>query len=151
MSNAYYQLPNGRVASLDEDCDFPPVSLALTDPNGLVAIGGDLSLSRLLNAYQHGIFPWFSDGDPILWWSPNPRMVLFPSELKISNSLKKTLKNSLFDVRFNTAFHEVITSCSKVARSDQNGTLTNGTWITEEIVNAYCRLHESGYAISAEC
>lgn len=151
MSHAYYQLPNGRVASIDDDCDFPPVSLALTEPNGLIAIGGDLSFSRLLNAYQHGIFPWFSDDDPVLWWSPNPRMVLFPSELKISNSLKKTLKNTSFEVRFNTAFHEVITACSNTPRSSQNGALNNDTWITEEIINAYCTLHYAGYAISAEC
>jgi leucyl/phenylalanyl-tRNA--protein transferase len=151
MSHAYYQLPNGRVASIDGDCDFPPVSLALTEPNGLIAIGGDLSFSRLLNAYQHGIFPWFSDGDPILWWSPDPRMVLFPSELKISNSLKKTLKNSPFEVRFNSAFREVISACSNTSRASQNSTLVSSTWITEEIINAYCTLHDAGYAISAEC
>ncbi|HPX88988.1 MAG TPA: leucyl/phenylalanyl-tRNA--protein transferase [Methylophilaceae bacterium] len=146
MSYAYYQLPNGRVACVDDDCDFPPLNHALSEPNGLIAIGGDLSLSRLLNAYQHGIFPWFSEGEPILWWSPNPRMVLFPDELKISNSLKKTLKNKPFEVRFNTAFRQVISACSHTTRADQPG-----TWITQGIIDAYCALHDAGYAISAEC
>lgn len=145
MSHAYYQLPNGRVASIDGDCIFPPVSVALTEPKGLVAIGGDLSLQRLLAAYQQGIFPWFSNGEPILWWSPDPRMVLFPNELKISNSLKKTLKNKTFEVRFNTAFREVISACSNTPRGEQNG-----TWITQDIIEAYTALHKTGYAISAE-
>ena len=146
MSYSYYQLPNGRVACIDDDCDFPLLNQALSEPNGLIAIGGDLSLPRLLNAYQHGIFPWFSEGEPILWWSPNPRMVLFPDELKISNSLKKTLKNKPFDVRFNTAFRQVISACSHTPRAGQPG-----TWITQDIIEAYCTLHNAGYAISAEC
>ncbi|MDO9393268.1 leucyl/phenylalanyl-tRNA--protein transferase [Methylotenera sp.] len=146
MSHAYYQLPNGRVASIDGDCDFPPLSQALTEPNGLIAIGGDLSFSRLLSAYQQGIFPWFSEGDPIMWWSPSPRMVLYPDELNISRSLAKTLKNSPFEIRFNTVFREVISACSNTERGGQLG-----TWITEEIINAYCALHDAGHAISAEC
>jgi leucyl/phenylalanyl-tRNA---protein transferase len=146
MSYSYYQFPNGRVACIDDDCDFPSLNQALSEPNGLIAIGGDLSLPRLLNAYQHGIFPWFSEGEPILWWSPNPRMVLFPDALKISNSLKKTLKNKPFDVRFNTAFHQVISACSHTPRAGQPG-----TWITQDIIEAYCTLHNAGYAISAEC
>ncbi|MDP1765638.1 MAG: leucyl/phenylalanyl-tRNA--protein transferase [Methylotenera sp.] len=146
MSYAYYQLPNGRVASIDGDCDFPPLLQALTEPNGLIAIGGDLSFSRLLSAYQQGIFPWFSDGDPIMWWSPSPRLVLYPDELNISRSLAKTLKNSPFEIRFNTAFREVISACSNTARDGQLS-----TWITEDIINAYCALHDAGYAISAEC
>ena len=146
MSYSYYQFPNGRVACIDDDCDFPLLNQALSEPNGLIAIGGDLSLPRLLNAYQHGIFPWFSEGEPILWWSPNPRMVLFPDELKISNSLKKTLKNKPFDVRFNTAFRQVISACSHTPRAGQPG-----TWITQDIIEAYCTLHNAGYAISAEC
>lgn len=145
MSHAYYQLPNGRVASIDGDCTFPPLTEALHEPNGLIAIGGDLSLPRLLTAYQQGIFPWFSDGEPILWWSPSPRMVLFPTELKISRSLSKTLKNTAFETRFNTNFRAVITSCSKTARDGQPG-----TWITEDIINSYCALFDAGYAISAE-
>ena len=146
MSYSYYQFPHGRVACIDDDCDFPLLNQALSEPNGLIAIGGDLSLPRLLNAYQHGIFPWFSEGEPILWWSPNPRMVLFPDELKISNSLKKTLKNKPFEVRFNTAFRQVISACSHTLRADQPG-----TWITQDIIEAYCTLHNAGYAISAEC
>ncbi len=150
MSQAYYQLSNGRVACVDGNCGFPPLAQALTEPNGLIAIGGDLSLARLLSAYQQGIFPWFSEGEPILWWSPNPRMVLFPDELKISNSLKKTLKNqsfknSAFEIRFNTAFREVITACSSTPRGEQQG-----TWITQDIIDAYSALHHAGYAISAE-
>ncbi len=146
MSHAYYQLPNGRVACIDGNCEFPPLFHALTEPNGLIAIGGDLSFNRLLSAYQQGIFPWFSDDDPIMWWSPDPRMVLIPNELKISNSLKKTLKNCPFEVRFNTAFRQVITACSNTLRGDQAG-----TWITKDIIDSYCTLHDAGYAVSAEC
>ena len=154
MSNGYYQLPTGRVASVDGDCDFPALNEALLEPDGLIAIGGDLSLTRLLAAYRQGIFPWFSEGDPIMWWSPNPRMVLFPSELKISNSLAKTLKkindksvqNNVFKIRFNTAFLEVITACSKTLRNGQPD-----TWITQDIIDAYTLMHDKGYAISAEC
>ena len=146
MSNAYYQLPNGRVANIDGDCDFPPVNMALKDPNGLVAIGGELSLNRLLKAYTSGIFPWFNEGDPILWWSPNPRMVLFPDEFKISKSLTKTIKTSAFEIRFNTDFRAVISACSSSSRHGQPG-----TWITKDIIDAYCNLENKGYAISAEC
>jgi leucyl/phenylalanyl-tRNA--protein transferase len=145
MSHAYYQLPNGRVASIDGNCDFPEISSALREPNGLIAIGGDLSLPRLLSAYRQGIFPWFSDGEPILWWSPDPRMALFPNELKVTDSLKKTLRKQKFEVRFNTAFREVISACSHTLRSGQDG-----TWITQDIIDAYCALHEAGYAVSAE-
>jgi len=145
MSHGYYQLPQGRVASIDGDCTFPPVEHALKEPNGLIAIGGDLSLNRLLAAYKQGIFPWFSDGEPILWWSPDPRMVLFPGELKIANSLQKIIKKQKFELRLNTAFSEVITACSSTLRPDQHG-----TWITQDIIDAYCRLHEAGYAISSE-
>jgi len=146
MSHAYYQLKTGRVASIDGDCDFPPLSAALTEPNGLIAIGGDLSMMRLLDAYRHGIFPWFSDDEPIMWWSPNPRMVLLPAELNISKSLKKTLKNKPFEVRFNTAFREVMLACSNTPREGQAG-----TWITHDIIDSYCALHEAGFALSAEC
>lgn len=145
MSHGYYQLPQGRVASIDGDCAFPPVEHALREPNGLLAIGGDLSLGRLLAAYRQGIFPWFSDGEPILWWSPDPRMVLFPDELKVARSLQKTIKNRPFELRLNTAFREVITACSSTLRPDQHG-----TWITQNIIDAYCKLHEAGYAISSE-
>lgn len=145
MSNGYYQLPNGRVASIDQDCQFPAIEDALKEPNGLIAIGGDLSLTRLIAAYRQGIFPWFSDDEPILWWTPDPRMVLFPDELKISASLKKTIKKQRFEIRFNSAFRAVITACSSALRAGQHG-----TWITQDIIDAYCNLHDAGYAVSSE-
>ncbi len=151
MSTGYYQLETGRVAAIDGDCEFPPLNQALNEPNGLIAIGGDLSAARLLSAYKQGIFPWFNEGEPIMWWSPNPRMVLFPDELKISNSLKKTLKLNLksqtnaFETSMDTAFQAVITACSQTPRSTQSG-----TWISPEMIAAYCELHRLGYAISAE-
>jgi leucyl/phenylalanyl-tRNA--protein transferase len=149
MSHAYYQLPNGRVTSLDDDCEFPPLSMALKDPNGLIAIGGDLSAIRLLEAYRQGIFPWFNEDEPVMWWSPSPRMVLFPDELKISNSLKKTLKKQPFEVRFNTSFSAVMTACSNTPRLDKNNNPA-GTWISNEMIAAYCELNRLGYAISME-
>ena len=149
MSYAHYQLPNGRVASLEDDCEFPPLSMALKEPNGLLAIGGDLSAERLLTAYQQGIFPWFSEGEPVMWWSPSPRMVLFPDELKISNSLNKTLKKKPFELRFNTSFRAVITACSNTLRLDENNNPA-GTWISPEMIEAYCELNRLGYAISME-
>lgn len=145
MSNGYYQLPNGRVASIDQDCPFPAIEDALKEPNGLIAIGGDLSLTRLIAAYRQGIFPWFSDDEPILWWTPDPRMVLFPDELKVSDSLKKTIKKQRFEIRFNSAFRAVITACSSTLRAGQHG-----TWITQDIIDAYCNLHDAGYALSSE-
>lgn len=145
MTKNYYQLPTGRVAALEAECPFPPLENALIEPNGLIAIGGDLSVVRLVDAYRQGIFPWFSDNDPILWWSPDPRMVLFLNELKISRSLAKTIKNNVFEVRFNTAFREVITACSNKSRPGQLG-----TWITQEIIDAYCAMFDAGHAISAE-
>ena len=133
------------MAAIDGDCDFPPLNLALTEPNGLIAIGGDLSAARLLSAYRQGIFPWFNVGDPIMWFSPNPRMVLFPAELKISNSLKKTINSNAFETCINTSFAAVIAACSKIPRNNQLG-----TWITDEMLAAYCKLHALGYAICAE-
>ncbi|MBX9705836.1 MAG: leucyl/phenylalanyl-tRNA--protein transferase [Gammaproteobacteria bacterium] len=149
MSYAYYQLPSGRVASLEDDCEFPPLFMALKDPNGLIAIGGDLSATRLLEAYKQGIFPWFNEDEPVMWWSPNPRMVLFPDELKISNSLRKTLKKLPFEIRFNTSFSAVMTACSNTPRLDKNNNLA-GTWISNEMIAAYCELNRLGYAISIE-
>ena len=146
MSNGYYQLETGRVSAVENDCDFPPLKNALTEPNGLLAIGGDLTVTRLLEAYKQGIFPWFNEDDPVMWWSPNPRLVLFPDELKISASLKKKLKKSPFEVRFNTAFRDVITACSNTTRPNQAG-----TWITSDIINAYCDLHALNHVISSEC
>lgn len=123
---------------------FPPVQSALRDPNGLLAAGGELSSERLLEAYRRGIFPWFSEGDPILWWSPDPRMVLFPEELRISRSLAKTLRNRRYEVRFDSAFDEVIAGCA-APRSREAG-----TWITDEMIAAYRGLHALGWAHSAE-
>ena len=145
MSNQYYQLPSGYVLALQPDSALPPLHEALTEPNGLIAIGGDLSSQRLQDAYQHGIFPWYSEGEPILWWSPNPRMVLFPDELNVSRSLSKVLSKQLFEIRINTAFREVITACSQTARPEQSG-----TWVSPEMIEAYCQLHTQGYAISVE-
>ena len=145
MSNGYYQLSTGRVAAIELDCPFPPLSQALTEPNGLIAIGGDLTANRLLSAYKQGIFPWYNEGDPVAWYSPNPRMVLFPAELKVSSSLQKTLKKQRFEIRFNSAFKEVITACSQTPRDGQLG-----TWISPDMINAYCQLHELGFAMSAE-
>lgn len=145
MSTGYYQLETGRVAAIDGDCEFPPLNQALCEPNGLIAIGGDLSAARLLSAYKQGIFPWFNEGEPVMWWSPNPRMVLFPIELKISNSLKKKLKNNAFETRMDTAFQAVVTACSQTPRNSQAG-----TWISPEMIEAYCELHRLGYATCAE-
>lgn len=145
MTDQYYKLSDGYVLALEEKSKFPPLAQALKEPNGLIAIGGDLSSKRLLEAYTQGIFPWFSEDDPIMWWSPNPRMVLFPDELKISNSLHKTIKKNPYHITINTAFHEVITACSRVKRPDQAG-----TWINQAMIDAYCELHDLGHAISSE-
>ncbi len=130
---------------LDGHTPFPPVEDALTEPNGLLAIGGDLTAERLLDAYTHGIFPWFSAGEPIVWWSPDPRMVLYPGELKISRSMSKRLKRKDYEVRFNTSFRQVMQACAEINRPGQDG-----TWITDEMIDAYCALHVSGHAMSAE-
>jgi len=124
--------------------DFPPVELALQRPNGLLAAGGDLSPERLLRAYRLGIFPWFSAGEPILWWSPDPRMVLFPGDLRIARSMAKTLRKADFEVRADSAFEQVIQACGE-PRSRQTG-----TWITAEMHTAYTRLHRLGVAHSIE-
>ncbi|MBX3716040.1 MAG: leucyl/phenylalanyl-tRNA--protein transferase [Burkholderiales bacterium] len=123
---------------------FPPISKALRSPNGLLCAGADLSPARLLDAYSRGIFPWFSEGEPILWWSPHPRMVLFPDELKVSRSLRKAVAKGIFETRFDTAFAEVMRACAE-PRDGQAG-----TWIVPEMVAAYTRLHELGFAHSVE-
>ena len=123
---------------------FPPVSKALAAPNGLLCAGGDLSPARIVEAYRHGIFPWFSEGDPILWWSPDPRMVLFPDELKVSRSLRKTLARGTFETRFDTRFRRVMEECAQ-PRDGQAG-----TWIVPEMIAAYTALHGMGYAHSVE-
>jgi leucyl/phenylalanyl-tRNA---protein transferase len=129
---------------LRTDIAFPPLEQALRSPNGLLAAGGDLSAARLLAAYRRGIFPWFSEGEPILWWSPDPRMVLFPEEFKISRSLRKTLRNGEYEVRTDSAFEQVMCACA----APREG--ANGTWIHEEMIAAYCELHRLGYAHSIE-
>jgi leucyl/phenylalanyl-tRNA--protein transferase len=130
---------------LEPESSFPPLENAMIEPNGLLAAGGDLSPQRLLEAYRRGIFPWYSRGQPILWWSPDPRMVVFPEELKVSKSLAKRLKKNDFEVRTDTAFKEVMLACGSAPRDGQHG-----TWIVPEIVEAYCKLHELGYAHSVE-
>lgn len=123
---------------------FPPAETALREPNGLLAMGGDLSPARLLDAYRHGIFPWFNPGDPILWWSPDPRMVLVPGEVRITRSLARRLRNSGFEVRVDTAFSEVMRACAMPRERE------TGTWISPAMVAAYSRLFDAGYAHSVE-
>ena len=127
---------------LDSKMSFPPTHLASRD--GLLAIGGDLSPERLLLAYRNGIFPWY-EGEDILWWSPDPRFVLFPSEIRISKSVKPLLNRNAFDFTINKAFKEVIGRCKKIYRPGQEG-----TWITDEVEEAFIRMHKLGYAHSAE-
>lgn len=128
---------------LSKKISFPPLNFASKE--GLVAVGGDLSCLRLLHAYQNGIFPWYSEGEPILWWSPDPRLVLYPKELKLSKSLKKTIRKDTFRITADTAFQQVIMACAQTRLS--NGT---GTWITDEMQDAYCELYRAGYAHSFE-
>ena len=123
---------------------FPPLDTALEYPSGLLAAGGDLSVARLLDAYRHGIFPWFSEGEPILWWSPNPRMVLVPAELRVSRSLAKRLRRWDYEVRADTAFRAVMEGCA----APRGG--GSGTWITPPMIDAYMALHTTGYAHSVE-
>ena len=129
---------------LDSGDPFPEVERALAEPNGLLAAGADLSPPRLLDAYRNGIFPWFADGQPILWWSPDPRMVLFPAELKVSRSLARTMRNARFEVRADTAFDEVVEGCRQPRRREF------GTWITDAMADAYAALHRAGFAHSVE-
>ncbi len=128
----------------NQDITFPAAELALKEPDGLLAIGGDLSIARLLNAYVNGIFPWFGPGQPILWWSPDPRVVLRPETVHISRSLQKTLRKRLFRVTLDEAFEAVIDNCA--APRDN----ASGTWITPEMTTAYLELHRQGYAHSVE-
>ena len=128
--------------ALDKSLQFPPVELAESD--GLLAIGGDLSVDRLLLAYRSGIFPWY-EGDHILWWCPHPRFVLFPGNLKVSKSMQQVIKKNTFHFTINKAFQEVIHNCKQSKRKDQDG-----TWITNEVEKAYINLHRLGYAFSAE-
>ena len=127
---------------LGKDIHFPPVSSAESD--GILAVGGDLSPARLLEAYQNGIFPWYSEDEPIIWWSPDPRFVLFPDEIKITRSMRQVLKKNIYRVTCDASFREVITECGKPRKKER------GTWITDEMLEAYCALHDLGYAHSVE-
>ena len=128
---------------LSQDLFFPDVTEA--DRDGILAVGGDLSPERLLLAYQSGIFPWFDSDDPILWWAPHQRMVLFPDELVVSKSMRSILRKEIFTVTFNKDFRGVISNCSQIRRNGQRG-----TWITSEMIEAYVKLHELGFAKSVE-
>ncbi|AKK67807.1 leucyl/phenylalanyl-tRNA--protein transferase [Xanthomonas translucens] len=129
----------------DPAAPFPPASSALREPDGLLAIGGDLTPTRLLNAYAHGIFPWYSDGDPILWWSPDPRTVFRSDAVRLSSRFRRALRHSPWRVRADTAFAQVIGACAQAPRRGQDG-----TWITAEMTAAYVALHRAGHAHSVE-
>ncbi len=128
----------------DPTAPFPPVERAEREPDGLLAVGGDLHPTRLLNAYRAGVFPWYTDPQPLLWWSPDPRTVLFPERLKVSRSLRKSLRNKGFEVSFDTAFERVIAACAAPREGE------SGTWITDEMAAAYIQLHRLGHAHSVE-
>ncbi len=132
-----------KIHLLNEELWFPPVSE--THPSGILAVGGDLSTERLLLAYHSGIFPWFEDGEPITWWAPDWRMVLFLDDLKVSKSMRNILNRGIFKVTFNQAFKAVIANCQSVKREGQHG-----TWITDDMIAAYVKLHELGHAKSVE-
>ncbi|HCC54563.1 MAG TPA: leucyl/phenylalanyl-tRNA--protein transferase [Desulfobulbaceae bacterium] len=132
------------VFQLTDNLCFPPPALARED--GLLAVGGDLSVPRLLQAYQQGIFPWYSPNDPILWWSPNPRLVLIPQEFHLARRLTRTIRQQTFHITFDTNFAQVIIACAQTRRKEGQG-----TWIDEAMIMAYCQLHSQGYAHSVEC
>ncbi len=132
------------VFRLNEQPVFPQPRLA--EPDGLLAVGGDLSQERLLRAYRAGIFPWYSEGEPILWWAPSPRLILEPKEFHLSRRLARTIRSRRFTVRFDTAFRQVMESCATSGNRAREG-----TWITDDMLAAYCNLHEIGYAHSVEC
>lgn len=128
---------------LTDDLLFPPPQVSESD--GLLAVGGDLGEQRLLLAYSHGIFPWYAEGEPLLWWSPDPRLVLYPEEFIVSKSLRKILRKNIFRVTMDTAFEQVIRSCASIWRPHQDG-----TWITDEMIEAYTKLYHAGFAHSVE-
>lgn len=132
------------VFQLSDTIFFPPPELARED--GLLAIGGDLSPQRLLLAYQMGIFPWYAEGDPILWWAPTPRLIIFPQEFHLSRSLRRQINNGSFEFSMDTAFFDVITACAETRIAQQQG-----TWINTDMIEAYCHLHQLGFAHSVEC
>lgn len=128
----------------DETAGFPPVNRALAEPDGLLAVGGTLSPRRLITAYEHGVFPWYAEGQPVLWWSPDPRAVLYPTELRVSRSLRKRMRNASFETRLDTAFTDVIRECSAPRGAG------DGTWLTPDMIAAYTQLHALGLAHSVE-
>lgn len=130
-------------STLPDPSFFPEPDKA--DPDGLLAIGGDLSVNTLIDAYSHGIFPWYSEGSPILWWSPDPRLILFPEKLKTSKSLRQIIEQKRFSIKIDTCFSRIIENCASVKRKNQEG-----TWITDEMKEAYINLHNEGYAHSVE-
>ncbi|RMH94804.1 leucyl/phenylalanyl-tRNA--protein transferase [Lysobacter pythonis] len=129
----------------DPDAPFPPLAAALDEPDGLIAAGGDLSVPRLLNAYRHGVFPWFSEGQPILWWSPDPRMVFASNGIRLPSKFRRQLRRSPWTLRADTAFAQVIAACAGIPRLGQHG-----TWITDAMQAAYLELHARGHAHSIE-
>lgn len=139
-SNQIYWVQDNMLAT-----SFPPLEKALRDPDGLLAIGGTLSKDKLLDAYSKGIFPWFNQGQPVMWWSPDPRCVLFPKEIKVSRSLAKRIKQDNFNITYDTAFWSVINECAAARKG------IHDTWITKEIKEAYFDLYKSGFAHSVEC
>ncbi len=132
-----------RLRILSNKLEFP--SIEKVSKQGVVAVGGDLSIERLKLAYQQGIFPWFNEDEPIVWWSPDPRFVLYPKDLKVSKSMRKVLRDGCFTITYNQNFEEVIASCQKINRRDQDG-----TWITRDMIKAYIKLHREGWAKSVE-
>jgi leucyl/phenylalanyl-tRNA--protein transferase len=139
LKGPYWLNPDG------DESSFPPVEAAMHEPNGLLAFGGNLSPARLLHAYRQGIFPWYSEDQPIMWWSPDPRSVLFLSNLKISRSLQKSIRNRGYHITFDRCFDDIIKCCASPRDDD------HGTWLTPEMIVAYNQLHEMGYAHSVEC
>jgi leucyl/phenylalanyl-tRNA---protein transferase len=129
---------------IETDQPFPPVHRALREPNGLLAAGGEVTATRLVEAYRQGIFPWYSEGQPVLWWSPDPRMVLLPQEMRVSRSLRKRLRRKDYEIRVDTCFTAVMRACAEPRSGEA------GTWITDEMVEAYSSLHVSGLAHSVE-
>ncbi len=129
----------------DTDYRFPDVSSALTEPDGLLIASELITAELVITAYTKGIFPWYSDDQPVLWWSPNPRCVLYPDKFHVSRSLRRTLNNNPFEIKTNTAFKEVMQACAKPRTDDA------GTWITERMLSVYCELHDRGFAHSIEC
>jgi leucyl/phenylalanyl-tRNA---protein transferase len=128
---------------IDDDTPFPPVDTA--DNHGILALGGELTVDRLLTAYSSAIFPWYDEDQPVIWWSPDPRFVLFPGEISVSKSMRQILRRNIFSITYDRAFRQVISSCAGSPRRHERG-----TWITPEMIDAYCALHEAGYAHSAE-